>query len=501
MTANATSIAPFTVLVSPGATSTRSVHDRFVDDCAHVTVCAPGVTSYGVRPSWPRLLPSIDTTHQVSLMTTIADGRDGASIGGDTVAASSGAATAGSAASTGSATTAASTARRMRASAAATCGAASTGATGATGAPASIGAGTTATTPASIRERARRRGIGRDHRHGVRAVPDHRVPRDRRGRRRDRDAAADQQRAPPPRPAIAGGDGGDQLDHRGVVAGERAGAVGERHRARQPALGDRPARRADQRRHDRGRLRADVAAGVGEVGGDLVAGLAEPARPRERAQLAGRIGGAVRPVVGVARHQPLEHARQLGADRWPPPHRRRHLPGRQLREHARRTARVGQRAGGELVERDPERVDVAARGRGVAGRLLRRHVRRGAEHRAGAGDQRVLGLEPGDPEVGEQYPAALRDQHVRRLDVAVDDAGGVGRGERVGEQRADRRRDLGEHRAALLDLREQRAAADDSMTMNGGVRAALSSSPPAPPTSKILRMFGWSRPAAARASR
>ena len=101
------------------------------------------------------------------------------------------------------------------------------------------------------------------------------------------------------------------------------------------------------------------------------------------------------------------------------------------------------------------------RGRGrVAGRLLGAHVRGRAEHGAGPGHQRVLGLEPRDAEVGEQHAAVLRDEHVRRLDVAVDDAGLVRGGECVGEQRAHARRDLGEHRAAPLELAEQRLAAD-----------------------------------------
>ncbi len=53
------------------------------------------------------------------------------------------------------------------------------------------------------------------------------------------------------------------------------------------------------------------------------------------------------------------------------------------------------------------------------------------------------------------------DQHVRRFDVAMHDARGVRGAERVREQRADTRDDLGEDRPALLDLGEQRSPAHE----------------------------------------
>jgi hypothetical protein len=52
----------------------------------------------------------------------------------------------------------------------------------------------------------------------------------------------------------------------------------------------------------------------------------------------------------------------------------------------------------------------------------------------------------GQPEVGEPDHAEPVDQDVRRLDVAVQHAGGVRRGERVGQPDADVAHLPGRHR-------------------------------------------------------
>ena len=78
--------------------------------------------------------------------------------------------------------------------------------------------------------------------------------------------------------------------------------------------------------------------------------------------------------------------------------------------------------GEELVEHEPQRVDVAARRHLAAGELLRRHVsgRTGTENfTCGAGET----------EVGNADPAVAVEHHVRGLQVAVDDAAIVRGGE------------------------------------------------------------------------
>ena len=78
------------------------------------------------------------------------------------------------------------------------------------------------------------------------------------------------------------------------------------------------------------------------------------------------------------------------------------------------------------------------------------HVGGRAEHRVGVGDVGALdGLR--DAEIGQLHRPVAAQQDVGRLDVAVDDAGGMGVVERI----RDRTHDL--HRAARLD----RAARQD----------------------------------------
>ena len=88
------------------------------------------------------------------------------------------------------------------------------------------------------------------------------------------------------------------------------------------------------------------------------------------------------------------------------------------------------------VERGAERPHVRLHGgRAVAG-PLRRDVLRGADHQPGAGDRAVVD-EGGQAEVGEHHPAVGADQHVVRLDVAVQHAGPVRGGQRVQHGEAD----------------------------------------------------------------
>ena len=77
----------------------------------------------------------------------------------------------------------------------------------------------------------------------------------------------------------------------------------------------------------------------------------------------------------------------------------------------------------------------------VAGGLLRAHVVRGAERESGLGDPGPTGLchRERDPEIGDHRLAGL-EQDVLRLEIAMDDAVGVGviqRGREQGDQPDD----------------------------------------------------------------
>ena len=103
------------------------------------------------------------------------------------------------------------------------------------------------------------------------------------------------------------------------------------------------------------------------------------------------------------------------------------------------------RASGQHLEQDGAGGEqVAARVATLAADQLRRHVaRRADEHpglrNRGHGRTRVLELGAGQAEV-EQLDAMRRDEDVRRLEIAVDDASGMERGQRRQHARADRRR-------------------------------------------------------------
>ena len=90
----------------------------------------------------------------------------------------------------------------------------------------------------------------------------------------------------------------------------------------------------------------------------------------------------------------------------------------------------------ELVEDDPERVDVGRGGRLVAAGLLRAEVVDGAERRAREGHL-GLGNRPGDAEIGHLDVPIAVDHDVAGLDVAMDDPGAGAR--RAGPGRSRQR--------------------------------------------------------------
>jgi hypothetical protein len=115
------------------------------------------------------------------------------------------------------------------------------------------------------------------------------------------------------------------------------------------------------------------------------------------------------------------------------PHEHRLRLGAPLVEQD-RAARADERkrAGEQLVEHDADRVPVAGGAR-LAGGLLGRRVRRRPDQRpvraADLGDQ---------PEIDEHHARLVRDEDVRRLDVAVEPVSGVQRGDPLRELRERR---------------------------------------------------------------
>ncbi|GAA3145391.1 hypothetical protein GCM10020001_080620 [Nonomuraea salmonea] len=88
---------------------------------------------------------------------------------------------------------------------------------------------------------------------------------------------------------------------------------------------------------------------------------------------------------------------------------------------------------------------------------LRRDEPGRADHQALLGE-RGLALLPGDAEVGQHHPAALGQEHVARLDVAVLQALGVGDHQRLEHVGAHPGRVVGGHGAEVAYGVAQRAA-------------------------------------------
>ncbi len=200
---------------------------------------------------------------------------------------------------------------------------------------------------------------------------------------------------------------------------------------RRPAEQDRDAviARRDQRVVERGQRVGAADERRGRARGEGVVG--REAQPR--AQLVD-----ARAVARIARQQRHAQGAQITRQR-----RRVHVGcGRRPLElgggDLGRGADERRLAGERLVEQHADAVPVAGLVERLAGDLLRRHVRGrpaavvdvGAGGRAAQVDR--------EAEVADRDPATLLDQHVRRLDVAMQDAGAV-----QGRQAFDQRRQHG----------------------------------------------------------
>ncbi len=116
-------------------------------------------------------------------------------------------------------------------------------------------------------------------------------------------------------------------------------------------------------------------------------------------------------------------------------------PGRRVRQHG------------------PEAEDVAGRGERCAAHLLRRHEARRSDRRAGMRHATDGGRlqRPCDAEVDDPRPVD-GDQDIGRLEVAVDDSGGMDRPQSTGQSGGeDPYRPLGQRGAAADDLLQGRA--------------------------------------------
>ena len=127
--------------------------------------------------------------------------------------------------------------------------------------------------------------------------------------------------------------------------------------------------------------------------------------------------------------------------------------------------------GQHLVEHDADRPDIGARVRGLPAHLLRRHVGRRAEGRVLRRQLQRID-ERRQAEVEDAH-AVLGQDHVARLDVAVDDALRVRLGEPVGDLRRDLERLVDRHRPALEPLLQRRPLVerhhDEQLPVVGGL--------------------------------
>ena len=259
------------------------------------------------------------------------------------------------------------------------------------------------------------RGSGEEREAPARVAPRQRQPAEREHAVEDRepecvvaerqDRRGEREREPGPRHLERGerGHGRERGRPAGRIEGKRGradegGDAGERGRRR--ALGQRVRRDPLDRRRT---------LAAGERGPQLL-------RQRGRGRPLGRV---VRECVRDRAEQPLRQVGTLGLQRWAagldrPRHlRQRHAPERMLARE-------------RFPEQDPDRPDVARR----AGLLAAEALRGDVGERAGDvadGGQRLGLVELGESEVEQPHRDAvvLGEEHVRRLDVAMDDPAAV----------------------------------------------------------------------------
>ena len=188
-------------------------------------------------------------------------------------------------------------------------------------------------------------------------------------------------------------------------------------------------------------------------GPSLTAGSG-PKHPGVVGRTPGRGGGG--PAFGTAVQQGIEAAAKIAGQF---PREWLDLAGRGPVQHDPGVAAaVGRLAGGREAQRGPQGEDVAGRGGPFAAGLLGSHVLGGADDHLGPGQTRGGPAHGGHAEVGQVGPTVPVEQDVGRLDVAVHDAGPVGRGQRPQQGVGQVVHDTGRQRPPGSHVLPERAA-------------------------------------------
>ena len=199
------------------------------------------------------------------------------------------------------------------------------------------------------------------------------------------------------------------------------------------------------------------------AGGDAAGGRGRDLALERRQSCAREVARRRVALLRRLRHRGADHdveaGRDAGGERAC---RRRGIV--EVRVHLRQLGVARERhAAGERVEEDgAQRVHVGARVRVLAADLLGRCEVRRTDETAGAGEAAAHRLALGQPEVGEVRVLLpiLRDQHVRRLDVAVHEPAPVRGVERAGDLPDDVHGALGIQALGGVDQRPQVRAVD-----------------------------------------
>ena len=153
--------------------------------------------------------------------------------------------------------------------------------------------------------------------------------------------------------------------------------------------------------------------------------MERPPLARDRLERGQRFSRALIAVRRIARKAAFDHTPDRGIDVGGRRRRRLLQDGGQELGNTRPIERL--RAANQFLQQDAERPDVAPRVGRRSAELLGRHGMRRPPRVSGFGHPRAAAVRaPRQPEIHDLDPAARRQEHVRRLQIAVDDAALVG---------------------------------------------------------------------------